>query len=95
MALAVFTDLAAAPAPEVPEVRLVALENVQALVQIDGQVVFEGTLNGGVDRSWPAGQVAVVELGDLTRATVHYDGQRVEPLGRLSTPRRLEFVDDL
>lgn len=80
---------------EVPMLRLRGLDPVRARVEIDGELVFSGTLQGGADLSWPAGRLAAVELDDLTRAEVHYDGERIEPLGSLSTPRRLEFVDDL
>ncbi len=77
-----------------PMLRLRGLDPVRAKVEIDGEVVFSGTLQGGQDLSWPAGRLAAVDLDDLTRAEVHYDGERVEPLGSLSRPRRLEFVDD-
>jgi hypothetical protein len=82
-------------ASDAPELRLRALANVRTRVELDGEIVFDGTLLGGTDRRWTAGRVTAVELDDLTRATVHYDGQRVEPLGSLATARRLEFVDDL
>ena len=80
---------------DAPALKLRALENVVVLVEIDGEVVFEGTLPGGTTRSWTAGRVTAVELQDLTRATVYYDGQRVDPLGGLTSSRRLEFIDDL
>jgi hypothetical protein len=82
-------------APDQAKLRLRALENVRARVEIDGKIVFDGVLAGGTDRSWPAGEVTAVELDDLTRATVYYGGQRVEPVGSLTAARRLEFVDDL
>lgn len=90
---------AEAPVPALgssaPILSLRALENVSATVEIDGETVFQGTLSGGSERSWPAGRVTAVELDDLTRASVRYDGQQIEPLGSLSTARRLEFIDDL
>ncbi len=89
-------EAALTPASEVrPELHLRALENLRARVEIDGQVVFEGVVSGGTDRTWTAGAVTALELQDLTRATIHYDGQRVQPLGSLTTARRLEFIDDL
>ncbi len=82
-------------APDAPSLKLHALENVEILVEIDGEVVFDGTLPGGTDRRWSAGRVTAVELQDLTRAKVFYDGERVDPLGGLTSSRRLEFIDDL
>ncbi len=78
-----------------PELLVRALENVRVTVEIDGEVVHQGTLPGGTARRFTAGTLTAVELEDLTRATVHFDGRRVEPLGSLNAPRRLEFVDDL
>ncbi|HJN75225.1 MAG TPA: hypothetical protein QGF58_14955 [Myxococcota bacterium] len=69
---------------------------VHVRVVLDGVETVDGTLCRELECRLDveaAGEI-VVELGDLSRATVIYNGSRVAPLGNLSTARRLVFVDD-
>ncbi len=94
-------ELEAEAEPATPDggVRIRANEPVRVHVQVDGETTFRGTLCNGQPEPGcsfdvpPAGEIAV-ELSDLTRAQVSYNGRRIEPLGNLSAPRRLVFVDD-
>lgn len=90
-----------APTAEPTGLRVLANEPVRARVELDDRVVYEGVLcagsNGECEPSsldFPAAQKTVVELADLTRARVIYNGTRVEPLGNLTSARRLVFIDD-
>lgn len=82
--------------------RVMANEPVKAHIELDGKVMFDGVLcagsNGECSPSvldFPSAALTVVELADLTRARVIYNGTRVEPLGNLTSARRLVFIDDL
>ncbi len=92
-------ELVVEPASPDAGVRIRAHEPVRVHVQVDGETSFRGTLcNGQGDHGCgfdvPAAKEIAVELSDLTRAQVSYNGRRIEPLGNLSAPRRLVFVDD-
>lgn len=88
--------------PDAVALAISAIEPVRIKVERDGAVAFEGVLCTGAPpdcpeptlRFAPASEIAV-ELADLTRARVIYNGTRVEPLGNLSAPRRLVFIDDV
>lgn len=69
---------------------------VKVRVEIDGVETVRGTLCRELECRLdiePAREIAV-ELADLSRASVIYNGSRVAPLGNLSAARRLVFVDD-
>jgi len=36
----------------------------------------------------------ILDIGDLSRVTLEYNGQRIEPLHNLTASRRLVFVRD-
>ena len=74
-----------------------SIERVEVRLVADGQQLFEGILCSECDNDRieaTATRELAVELSDLTRARVIYNGRRVEPLGNLSAPRRLVFIDD-
>lgn len=89
--------------PEDPQgLKVLANEPVRAHIELDGKVAFDGILCAGssgecepASVEFPAAEVTLVELADLTRARVIYNGTRVEPLGNLTSARRLVFIDDL
>jgi hypothetical protein len=82
-------------------VKVRALEPVRLKVEVDTEVAFSGTLCTGAPpgcatdtlRFGPAEEISV-ELADLKAARVTFQGRLVEPLGNVSQPRRLVFVDD-
>ncbi len=74
-----------------------SVERVDVRLVADGQELFDGVLCSECDNDRieaTATRELAVELSDLTRARVIYNGRRVEPLGNLSAPRRLVFIDD-
>ncbi|MCK6525954.1 hypothetical protein L6R49_31510, partial [Myxococcota bacterium] len=96
----------AAPAPPpVPEaesgLRISAVEPVKVRVEIDGVERYDAVLCASLDTTceervlkFPLAAEMAVEVADLTRLRVSYNGARVEPLGNLSASRRLVFIDD-
>ena len=74
-----------------------ATERVDVRIEADGEELFDGVICSDCDTDRveaTANNELAVELSDLTRARVIYNGRRVEPLGNLSAPRRLVFIDD-
>lgn len=81
--------------------RIAAIEPVGLKVEADGQVLYQGVLCAGPPPdcaqstvSFATARSLSVEVADLTRVRVIYNGARVEPLGNLSASRRLVFIDD-
>lgn len=99
-------ELPAAPAaPLVPDsesgLRISAVEPVKVRVEIDGVERYDAVLCASLDTTceervlkFPLAAEMAVEVADLTRLRVSYNGARVEPLGNLSASRRLVFIDD-
>lgn len=96
---------AAPPAPLVPDsesgLRISAVEPVKVRVEIDGVERYDAVLCASLDTTceervlkFPLAAEMAVEVADLTRLRVSYNGARVEPLGNLSASRRLVFIDD-
>ena len=92
-----------APAEAAPEALLGgkplsirATAPVRVRVEVDGVQTHAGTLCRDLEcrLDVPAAREIAVELSDLSRASVIYNGSRVAPLGNLSAARRLVFVDD-
>ncbi|MEY3213215.1 MAG: hypothetical protein RIT28_3696 [Pseudomonadota bacterium] len=95
----------ASPAPLVPDsesgLRISAVEPVKVRVEIDGVERYDAVLCASLDTTceervlkFPLAAEMAVEVADLTRLRVSYNGARVEPLGNLSASRRLVFIDD-
>ncbi len=96
---------AAPAAPLVPDsesgLRISAVEPVKVRVEIDGVERYDAVLCASLDTTceervlkFPLAAEMAVEVADLTRLRVSYNGARVEPLGNLSASRRLVFIDD-
>ncbi|MCP4807632.1 MAG: hypothetical protein GY913_33725 [Proteobacteria bacterium] len=88
-----------APAEEVVErhgLTVRATAPVRVRIESDGVEQVSGVLCRDLECSVSVDHAAeiAVELADLTRAGVIYNGSRVEPLGNLSEARRLVFIDD-
>ena len=74
--------------------RIRAIEPTRITTRVDEQDSYAGTL--------PAGEVIDLEgrssievfAADLTTIRITYNGERIEPLGNLSRPRRLVFVQE-
>lgn len=73
-------------------VHLRAHEPVKVAVELDGSTVFSGTLQPGEGHDFHGEERIALDVADLTRLAIHYDGQRVDPLGNLAQPRRLVFL---
>lgn len=102
-AAAVVAEVAAPPEatpPARPEripgapmrVHLRASDRVRVEVALDGQTVFDDWMEMGDTHDFHGAHEIAVDAGDLTRLAIHLDGQRVDPLGSLSQPRRLVFL---
>ncbi len=75
-------------------VHLRAHERVRVSVSLDGSTAFSGWLEAGETHDFLGTDEVAVDVSDLTRLTIAYDGNRVDPLGNLSHPRRLVFLRD-
>ncbi len=85
--------LAAPPVPQM-RVHLRAHERVHVRVELDGEPALSEWLEPGDEHDFLGADEIAVDVSDLTRLAIAYDGQRVEPLGNLSHPRRLVFLRD-
>lgn len=98
------TDLEGSPAPTSQQsltpptapqkVRIHAAEDVNLRVMADEEIAFSGVLPGSETKVIKAHQRIALEIGDLRWVTIHYNGERIEPLGNLSKPRRIVFIHD-
>ncbi len=77
------------------QVKVRGLERQTVHIEVDGKEFFSGRLGAGESLETEPGHEVAVDLPDLTRAVVIYNGSRVEPLGKLTAGRRLVFVDDV
>jgi hypothetical protein len=75
-------------------VKVRGIERQRVRIEVDGEPFFSGLLRAGESQETPPAHEISVELPDLTRSVVIYNGARVEPLGKLTTGRRLVFIDD-
>ncbi len=64
------------------------------LTRMDGEPGFAGVLPGGESRTFESEDVLVLDVADLTNVVLKYNGERLEPLHRLSARRRLVFHTD-
>ena len=79
---------------EAPRLVVRGVETQHTEVVVDGEIFFSDRLSGGESVEPPAGRVVSVQIPDLTRVTVIYNGTRVRPLGKLTSGRKLVFVND-
>ncbi len=75
-------------------VALRAIEDVRVSVTTDEGVVRKGVLPGGESVSIASDGPITLEIADLTRVRVRYNGSRLEPLHNLSKGWRLVFLPD-
>jgi hypothetical protein len=71
-----------------------AIEPCRMLAIADGEVVHDGVIIARRSVTVEAERELSVELPDLTRVRMRYNGQALRPLGNLSAGRRLVFIDD-
>jgi len=76
------------------KVRIHAGEDVSIQVTSDGEVAFTGTLPATETKEFESNRRIAVDIGDLRWVTIHYNGERIEPLGNLSKKRRIVFIHD-
>ena len=75
-------------------VKVRGIERQRVRIEVDGVPFFSGLLRAGESQETPPAHEISVELPDLTRSVVIYNGARVQPLGKLTAGRRLVFIDD-
>ncbi|MFT5586289.1 MAG: hypothetical protein ACI9VR_003886 [Cognaticolwellia sp.] len=78
-------------------VELRATDPIRVRVEVDGEQAFAGVMCRGDNpckQSFGPARKIAVEMADLERAQVRYNGRRVKPLGTLDEPRTLVFIDD-
>lgn len=78
----------------VQAVEVRAIEPTRVTVRADGETKFSGLLEPGPARSFQGYRRLEVDASDLTRITLRHNGVRVEPLGNLSSGRRLVFLQE-
>ena len=74
-----------------------ATDPIRVRVEVDGEQAFSGVMCRGDNpckQSFGPARKIAVEMADLERAQVRYNGRRVKPLGTLDEPRTLVFIDD-
>ena len=71
-----------------------AVEDVHIAVIEDGKPAFSETLRGTKSVSFNAVERLELDISDLERVRLTYNGKRVEPLGSLSRERRLVFMHE-
>jgi hypothetical protein len=92
---AVAEAIGADASPANARVKVRGVERQVIRIDVDGETFFSGRLGAGETLEVDSGHEVVVNLPDLTRAVVIYNGTRVKPLGKLTAGRRLVFVDDV
>jgi transcriptional regulator with XRE-family HTH domain len=74
--------------------RIRAIEPTQITTRVDDEDSYSGTLPAGEIIDLEGREQIEVFATDLTTILITYNGERIEPLGNLSKPRRLVFVQD-
>jgi hypothetical protein len=85
-------DEPAQPAAHSLNIRAIEPSRLRAVV--DGEVVHDGVLIARRSLQLEAQRELVLEIPDLTRVKMRYNGHALRPLGNLSAGRRLVFIDD-
>ena len=75
-------------------VHLRAIEDVRVSVETDEGSVRRGIVPGGDSFSVATDGPISLEISDLTRVVVRYNGKRIEPLHNLSKGRKLVFLPE-
>jgi cytoskeletal protein RodZ len=90
-------SLAAAAAEGIAKAQRIglrAIEDVRVSVTTTEGTIRHGVLPGGESVSIESDGPITLEIADLTRVRVRYNGSRLEPLHNLSKGRRLVFVPE-
>ena len=74
--------------------RIRAIEPTQITTRVDHKDSYQGRLPAGEIIDLEGAKSIEVFASDLTTIRITYNGERIEPLGNLSKPRRLVFVQD-
>ena len=74
--------------------RIRAIEPTRITTRVDHKDSYSGRLPAGEIIDLEGAQRIEVFAADLTTIRITYNGERIEPLGNLSKPRRLVFVQD-
>jgi cytoskeletal protein RodZ len=74
--------------------RIRAIEPSRISTRVDSQDSYQGILPAGEIIDLEGRELIEVFASDLTTIRITYNGERIEPLGNLSKPRRLVFVQD-
>lgn len=85
---------AEATSPPDQEVTLRAIEPVRIRVRSDGEQVQDGILAPRTTYTFSARDRLELFIPDLKRVRIHYNGNRLVPLGNQDRGRRLVFIDD-
>jgi hypothetical protein len=88
------TDAVGEGAPPAHSLLVRAIEPSRMVAIADGEVVHDGVIVARRSVTIEAQRELSVELPDLTRVKMRYNGQALRPLGNLSAGRRLVFIDD-
>jgi hypothetical protein len=78
----------------VSRLRIRAIEPTRITTRVDDEDSYQGRLPAGEIIDLEGAQRIEVFTSDLTTIRITYNGERIEPLGNLSKPRRLVFVQD-
>ena len=71
-----------------------AIEPSRVRLVADGAVVHDGVIVAGRSIQADGLRELSLDVPDLTRVKIRYNGQALRPLGNLSAGRRLVFIDD-
>ena len=76
------------------ELSMRALRNTEVAVIVDGSPQFEGVLVGGQKMAFEGRAKIEVMLQAVGDVSLHFNGEKIMPLGNQDEPRRLVFIDD-
>jgi hypothetical protein len=76
------------------EVVVAARRTTRVTIRADGEVVVEGDLSGGEQRTVRGRDRIEVEVAQLSALSLRWNGVDIVPQGVQDAPRRLVFVDD-
>ncbi len=76
------------------ELAIRALEPSRLRIEVDGELVQDGVLPVRGKLDFKGQREIAVEVPDLTRVRISYNGQALRPLGNLSAGRRLVFIQE-
>ncbi len=87
-------EQAASAKAAVHKVSIRAIEPTSLRVEADGKELHDAVLHPRRPLSFEAHEVLALDIPDLTRVRIRYNGAILRPVGNLSAGRRLVFIDD-